>query len=178
MMHAENQLTFFSDEDIALKNSSKCNKSDAVAIKIYIDGAARNNPGPAGVGIYLKRGDKVLLEQGFFLGEKTNNQAEYLALVISLIFVEQYAKKEDQILIHSDSQLLVRQMTGIYAVRDEMLKKIKAVAIKLLQNYKATFCHVYRKDNIEADALANRGIDKKVSLPKKIEDILRAYQII
>ena len=177
MINSEKQLTFFSDES-TVENSQECQSSHNQIIKIYIDGAARNNPGPAGAGIVLKQDKKILFEQGFFLNQKTNNQAEYLALIISILFLEQYAQKGDSVAIYSDSQLLVRQMTGVYAVRDATLKKIKSVALELLENYKVSFCHVYRKDNQEADFLANRGIDKKTLLPKKIEDKMKAYQII
>lgn len=177
MNRSEKQLTFLS-EDAPVENPSECTASNNQSIKIYIDGAARNNPGPAGAGIFLKRDETVLFEQGFFLGKRTNNQAEYLALVISIFFVQEYAKKGESILIYSDSQLLVRQMTGIYIVRDPMLKKMQQLAMQLLSEYSVKFCHIYRSDNAQADLLANRGIDKKILIPKKIEDRMREYNII
>lgn len=177
MIRPDKQLTFLSDES-QIENPSVCSTSNNQIIKIYIDGAARNNPGPAGAGICLKRGENILFEQGFFLGQKTNNQAEYLALMISIFFLQEYAQKGESILIYSDSQLLVRQMTGVYVVRDSMLKRMQQIATQLLGVYSAQFCHVYRKDNTEADLLANRGIDKKISLPKKIEDKMKEFNII
>lgn len=177
MKKPDKQLTFLS-EDTPIENPLACGNGDQELIKIYIDGAARNNPGIAGAGICLKRGESTLFEQGFFLGVKTNNQAEYLALVISVFFVQEYAQKGDSILIYSDSQLLVRQMTGVYVVRDSMLKKMQQVANQLLASYLVKFCHVYRENNTQADLLANRGIDKKIPLPKKIEDKMSQYNII
>ncbi|MBI2345267.1 ribonuclease HI family protein [Candidatus Dependentiae bacterium] len=177
MSKSEKQLTFLSD-DAQIENSLECSTRNDQIVKIYIDGAARNNPGPAGAGIYIKRGDKILFEQGFFLGQKTNNQAEYLALIIGAFFIQEYAKKDESVLIYSDSQLLVRQMTGIYLVRDAILKKMQQIATELLRIYSVKFCHIYRQDNTQADFLANRGIDKKVVIPKKIEDKIREYNII
>lgn len=177
MKKPDKQLTFLS-EDTPIENSSDCGLNNNQIIKVYIDGAARNNPGNAGAGICLKRGENLLFEQGFFLGVKTNNQAEYLALVISIFFVQEYAQKGDPVLIYSDSQLLVRQMTGVYVVRDATLKKMQQVAHQLLAPYSVTFCHVYRENNVQADLMANRGIDKKVPLPKKIEDKMRQYTIL
>lgn len=177
MNKSEKQLTFLSD-DVQIENPLECSTRNNQVLKIYIDGAARNNPGPSGAGICFKRGENIVFEQGFFLGQRTNNQAEYLALVISVFFLQEYAQKGELVLIHSDSQLLVRQMTGVYAVRDAMLKKMQQIAMQLLSSYSVKFCHVYRENNTQADLLANRGIDKKVVLPKKIEDKIREYQII
>ncbi len=174
---SEKQLTFLSD-DTQIENPSECSNPHNKVIKIYIDGAARNNPGAAGAGICLKRGETTLFEQGFFLGIKTNNQAEYLALIISIFFAQEYAQKSDSILIYSDSQLLVRQMTGVYVVRDPILKKMQQLAMKLLELHSVKFCHIYRENNVQADMLANRGIDKKIPIPKKIEDKIQQYNII
>lgn len=177
-MTRENKQLNFLEEDSSLVNPKECDTQTIQTLKIYIDGAARKNPGPGGAGVFLKKGEESIFEQGFFLGERTNNQAEYFALLISIFFIEQYAKKGDLVLIYSDSQLLVRQMLGMYVVRDPMLKKMKQVAQEMLVGYKVKFCHIYREQNQQADLLANRGIDKKTPLPKKFLDIIRQHGIL
>ena len=125
----------------------------------------------------MKKGKETIFEQGFFLGDRTNNQAEYFALLLAIFFIDQYAQKGDLILIHSDSQLLVRQMLGMYVVRDPMLKKMKELAQHMLRGHDVKFCHIYREQNQQADLLANRGIDKKIALPKKFLDIIEQHSI-
>lgn len=144
---------------------------------MFIDGASRNNPGPAGAGFCLMRLDETVCEQGFFLGRCTNNQAEYLALLVGLHFVHEFIEKNQHLTIYSDSQLLVRQMNNMYKIRDPLLKKMQKLVREMLLGYTVTFCHVYREDNVRADFLANRGIDKKVPLPKRFLDILQQHEI-
>lgn len=176
--HQNKQLSCFSSEQFDIVNEERCDKSPKTAYKIYIDGASRNNPGLSGAGFSLSRDGKALCEQGFFVGIKTNNQAEYYALLLGLFFTKEYAQKGDTILIYSDSQLLVRQMTGIYRVKDETLKKMQSLAQLFMKDYSISFCHVLREYNVKADLLANRGIDKSVPLPKKFLDMLQHYNIV
>lgn len=160
------------------KNPAECEAAQPKVFKLYIDGAARKNPGPAGVGICIKLDDEVVVEQGFFVGTRTNNQAEYLGLLVGIFFMHNYVKKHDFFLIYSDSQLLVCQMTGVYKIRDPLLQKMHDVAHVLLQHYSFKFCHVYREHNVQADKMANRGIDKKVALPKKFVDMMQPYDVL
>lgn len=171
------QLTFLFQEP-ELINPVECESVKQATLKVYIDGAARNNPGPSGSGICLMREQAILFEQGFFVGTRTNNQAEYLGLLIASYFVKEYAKHHETILVYSDSQLLVRQMTGVYKVRDPLLKKMQFVAYELLRPYNVKFCHIYREHNVRADLMANRGIDKSVPLPKKFIDLMQHYGIL
>ena len=176
MKQSNKQLSFFdSDEDI--NNPKECDSVAQTVGRMHIDGASRNNPGKAGAGFCLQRGEVKLCEQGFFVGHRTNNQAEYFALLLGLYFAKEYLDLGDKLLVFSDSQLLVRQMTGEYKIRDPLLKKMKVVADYLIKNYKVTFCHVYREQNERADFLANRGIEKMVVMPKKFVDLLREYDI-
>ena len=163
------QLNLFSkdSEDAELVG---CN--DVNVWKLYTDGASRNNPGPSGVGFILLNNDKTICEQGFFIGNKTNNQAEYTALVSGIFFAKEFMSPNDKLAIYADSQLLIRQMNGQYRVKDAKLKQLQTVAYELLEGYQYSFCHVYRDQNTRADELANRGLDKKVPLPKKLVDIL------
>jgi len=177
------QLTFlFQDSELVnqpeLVNPIECQSEEPAILKVYIDGAARNNPGPSGSGICLMRGKTIVFEQGFFIGTRTNNQAEYLGLLVASYFVKEYAKHHEKILVYSDSQLLVRQMTGVYKVRDPFLKKMQFVAYELLQPYHVKYCHIYREHNVRADLMANRGIDKSIPLPKKFVDLMQHYEVL
>ncbi len=151
-------------------------------LDVYIDGAARGNPGPAGAGICIKYNNKPVLEKGFYLKEKTNNQAEYMGLICALILVEDIAQKMElkkpQLAIFSDSELLVKQMKHEYKIKNAMLAKLKKVADSLLRNYNHRFFHIVREKNKQADKLANLGIDKKIKIPATITQILSDYGLL
>ncbi len=182
MIYEKKQLTFFDqdpeEESILINNSVECDNLDLKSWEMHIDGASRNNPGNAGAGFCLQKQKVVVCEQGFFVGHRTNNQAEYFALLLGLYFAKEYLKPKEKLLIFSDSQLLVRQMTGVYKIRDPLLLKMKTIAQVLMKNYQVSFCHVYREFNQRADFLANRGIDKMVFMPKKFLDILLEHDIV
>ncbi len=146
--------------------------------QLFVDGASRNNPGPSGAGIYILKNDILFIKCGYYLGIKTNNQAEYLALLLGLIIVMEHMQSQDQVHIISDSQLLVRQLMGIYKVRHPLLHILYSVCRKKMTVVNATISHVLRAENSEADAMANEGVDMKIFPPKqyiaqlKNEDIL------
>lgn len=145
---------------------------------VYIDGASRNNPGKSGAGIFIKKDDQVVCQEGFYLGIKTNNQAEYYALLLGLFLLKQYAKPDDTALLASDSQLLVRQVQGIYKVKNEGLRPLHALARKIIADMSIEFMHVMRTDNVDADLLANQGIDTKKTLPKEFTALLMEHDIV
>lgn len=169
------QLNFFTTQE---QPEQSVNCKDPEAWQLYIDGASRNNPGLAGVGFCLKKDSKVVCEQGFFVGRKTNNQAEYMALLAGVFFAKEFLKESDKLTVFSDSQLLVRQMSGQYRVKDAQLKKLQAIAYDILSGYTYSFCHIYREDNTRADELANRGIDKKTPFPKRFLDKLKLLDVM
>jgi ribonuclease HI len=138
---------------------------------IFIDGASRNNPGPAGIGIVIKKDKKTIAEHGYSIGILTNNQAEYYALLVALHHLEEITKN-GKIIIITDSQLLARQIDGIYRVRDAKLQVLHRKCIYLLKKYSWTIKHVLREYNKSADALANQGIDEKIKLPNHLSKIL------
>jgi ribonuclease HI len=144
---------------------------------IYFDGASRNNPGPAGAGIYITQNDTVLFKQGFFLESKTNNQAEYLAFLLALFVVEKILNLNAPMRIFSDSELLVCQITGNYRIKNEIIAKIKTAIDPLLENKKYTITHILREKNQIADKLANQGINKKISLPPEFTKYLERHDI-
>lgn len=136
-------------------------------IRLFVDGASRNNPGPAGAGLYIIKNNEVVDKQGYFLGKKTNNQAEYLALLLGLSAIRDYCSPEDRLEIVSDSQLLIRQLQGAYKVRNQELIPLYLAAKKILSSYDHVASHVMRHDNTHADALANKGIDEKIRIPSE-----------
>lgn len=145
--------------------------------ELFVDGASRGNPGAAGAGIYIKKEGKKFLGKGFYLQTKTNNEAEYLALVIGIYFLKSEVQPGDRVRIISDSELLVKQMRGEYRVRKEELKKLYLAANQESSFFSPRFEHVLRAKNTHADALANDGVDKRTSLPTKLIDTLRSYDI-
>ena len=146
--------------------------------KLFIDGAARKNPGPAGAGIFLMDPSKKSIHKGFFLGIKTNNQAEYLALILGIYYFLELRQHENETLsIISDSELLVRQMTGQYKVRNQELIKLQQMAFHLLRQVPFCICHVLRIYNKTADELANKGIDEKIAVPEACIKLLQAHDI-
>jgi ribonuclease HI len=144
---------------------------------LFIDGASRKNPGPSGAGIYLLKDSELLLKKGFYLGIKTNNQAEYLALLIGLFFVQRFFQQGDTVRIVSDSELLVKQIKAEYRVKNSELQPLHAVGLKMMRAMQAQIGHVLRADNAEADAMANEGIDKKVPLPADFIEMIRAHAL-
>lgn len=139
--------------------------------KLYVDGASRNNPGLSGAGVYLIKDGVDVVKQGFFLGKKTNNQAEYLALLLGIYFAQRHLKHNDTLLIHADSELLIKQMRGEYRVNNPELKHLYDCIKSRLVGLNYTLRHVMREYNGVADKLANLGIDKRLPLPFEIKEI-------
>lgn len=145
--------------------------------RLSVDGASRGNPGPAGAGIYLQKENEPVLQIGYFLGNKTNNEAEYLALLIGVILFKKEAPKTAQLSVISDSQLLIFQLEGKYKVKHPEMKKLNSAVVKELQGVPVTFTHVERQYNSKADELANQGVDTKRTLPLKVLDILGTHEL-
>lgn len=156
------QLSLFTPQERETSSPS------GVVWHLYVDGASRNNPGPAGAGIYILKNGEPFLKRGFYLGEMTNNQAEYTALLLSLFLVESYLHPDDELHIFSDSQLMIRQLQGSYKVRSH-LKSLYDKAQAFLSSKKCMLNHIEREKNKIADALANQGIDKKISVPHEFQ---------
>jgi ribonuclease HI len=126
---------------------------------LMVDGAARGNPGEAGCGavIYDETGT-VRQELCSYLGKATNNVAEYEGLLMGLEAVLRLGGS--RLKVQSDSELLVRQLNGLYRVKDEKLKPLYQRAMALLQRFESyRIIHVRREQNQQADRLANRAID-------------------
>jgi len=129
-----------------------------MAIEVYIDGAARGNPGPAGIGVVIKDGPKLIEEIGAYIGKSTNNIAEYMALVRGLEEVLIRGFKSAS--FYSDSELLVKQLNGEYKVKHENLVPLHYHVLTLVDRMKDfSIKHVTREKNEHADKMANEGID-------------------
>jgi len=130
------------------------------ATRIHIDGAARGNPGPAGVGILIMGPDGQVVERIHrSIGEATNNVAEYRALLLALERARELGCSEIE--VYSDSELLVRQLQGRYQVKHPVLRVLHAKARDRIAGFRRfDITHVPREENVEADALANRGIQE------------------
>ena len=130
-------------------------------IYINCDGACRGNPGPGAIGIIIRGEDKkiVLKEHKEYIGETTNNQAEYRAVIKSLKLAKNFTNKS--IHIFSDSKLLVNQMNGEYKVKDKKIKVLYDEVIKLEKFFQdVKYEHVKREKSDEADRLANAILDE------------------
>jgi len=131
----------------------------ATRLIIYTDGAARGNPGPAGAGaVASDESGNVVDEACRFLGEATNNVAEYSALVLALERAGELGAR--QVEIRADSELVVRQMKGEYKIRNEKLRELAGRVARLARGFdEVRYVHVRREYNRAADRLANRAID-------------------
>ncbi len=131
---------------------------------IHTDGASRGNPGKAGIGVAIFDKDYHLIEDVCsFIGESTNNVAEYQAMILAAQkSIAYHAKK---VIFKTDSELLVRQINGEYRVKSPNILPLYNHLMKLLSKIPAwKIQHVRREENVIADALANRGIDSTTEI--------------
>ena len=142
--------------------------SDSKVLNIYTDGASRGNPGAAACAYLIEQDGMPTIEEADCLGQMTNNQAEYTALVRALERALQLGAQH-RLLIHSDSELMVKQMNGEYRVKNEELRDLYRQACKLRDRFdgSVTIRHVRRAQNKRADTLCNEALDgKRLSMPR------------
>lgn len=127
--------------------------------KLFTDGGARGNPGPAAAGVVLKDdGGKVVKEMGMYLGICTNNEAEYRALILGLKMALKQEVSELECFL--DSELVVKQLNGKYKVKNPNLKVFFDSVKKLEFEFSdVTYKHVFRTNNKEADSVVNQVLD-------------------
>jgi len=134
---------------------------DDATLEIYTDGASRGNPGPASYGFVFTDGDHVLYEESEFLGTRTNNQAEYHAVLNA---IERAREMHDGPLrVHSDSKLLVNQLNGEWKVKDRELRQLYDAVQKAMEGVSVRFSH-HTRDNefvTVADQLCNDTLDRE-----------------
>jgi ribonuclease HI len=133
-----------------------------MSYQIYSDGASRGNPGPSGIGAVILKDGEIVHEISKYIGQTTNNVAEYEALLAALDYCVK--KKLSPVEILADSQLVIRQLTGHYKVKHPNIIPLHEKARKYLAHLDVTgFKHIPREQNKHADWLSNEGIDKYFS---------------
>ena len=127
-------------------------------IKAYIDGACSGNPGKAGIGVvFYNEKDEQIFELSYYLGNATNNIAEYQSLIAALKKAKDIGS--DDLIVYTDSELMARQINGFYKVRNEKLKLLFREAKELLANFKSVKVrHISRNENKYADNLAQQAV--------------------
>ena len=145
-------------------------------IIVYTDGGSRGNPGPAAAGFVLtdEKGNQ-LQAKGIFLGRKTNNEAEYSGLVKALEAVKKLSA--EQVIIFSDSELLVKQINGQYRVKSDNIRPLYQQANELLSQFKNwKIQHVLRDKNKIADGLVNQALDSKHDVESRPTNRIRKIE--
>lgn len=139
-------------------------REKARQVVVHTDGAARGNPGPAGIGAVIEMPvGHVVRRIARSIGVRTNNQAEYEAVIAGLRAAQEL--QAQQVTLMLDSQLVARQLRGVYKVRDAELKKLFETASTLMKSFKRlAVMHVPRARNAAADRLANEGIDGNITV--------------
>lgn len=128
---------------------------------IFTDGASRGNPGPASYGFVIKENNKILYQEGKYIGRATNNVAEYTAVLQALKYI-QNLKDVKEVAVFADSKLVAEQLSGNFKIKAKHLKPIiEQIKILSLELGGVFFSHVPRWQNIQADKLANIALDKK-----------------
>jgi ribonuclease HI len=130
-------------------------------VKIFSDGGARGNPGPSGIGavIFDEKGQNILGEYKKYIGETTNNQAEYQAVVLGL--EKAFELKATEIDFFLDSELVCKQINGEYKIKNADFQPHFIKIYNLKQKFKKTsFTHIRREKNKVADRLVNEAIDE------------------
>lgn len=132
-------------------------------IEMYTDGGSRNNPGPAAVGVWIPTLNQ---KYGEYIGEKTNNEAEYEALIFGLKKIKQLQgkgkAKGSVVECFLDSELVVKQLKHEYKLQEKHIQELFLQIWNLMLDFKqVNFTHIPREKNKEADALVNKALDKK-----------------
>lgn len=133
-------------------------------LEIYIDGASKGNPGPSGVGVIICRGPETLKNLSVYIGDATNNVAEYTALIYAL--QEALIMGACKVKVNTDSELLYRQVKKVYKIKSRNLLALYNQAVHLLSAFQeAAINHIPRENNRGADKLATKAV--KDALAKK-----------
>ena len=140
---------------------------ETLQLILYIDGASRGNPGSAGAGVWITdREGKEIVRMSRYLGHKTNNEAEYWALLLGLREAKRLGG--NSIRIFTDSELIERQVKGLYRVKDLNLKILHRTVIRNLREFASFEIEsIPREQNREADRLANQAIQRRIKREKE-----------
>ncbi len=131
----------------------------SMQVDIYTDGGARGNPGPAGIGAVIKHNGKVIAAAKKFIGEATNDQAEYRAVLLAMETA--HTLGATALVVHLDSELVASQLARKFKVKDAELAKLCIQVWNLSHHFSSIQYHwIPREKNYEADALVNEAIDE------------------
>jgi ribonuclease HI len=127
---------------------------------LHVDGGARGNPGPAAIGVVVSEPEgEVVTTLSDTIGETTNNVAEYRALLRGIELAAEYGAREIQVI--NDSELVARQLTGVYKVKHPAMQELHRQALAALRGFERwSIRSVPRAENAEADALVNEALDR------------------
>jgi len=187
--YADNRAIYTENKEQFIQETLKMAKNDIESFRlnkfingekmktlnIYTDGGARGNPGPAGIGAVFKLGEETVAHYKDYIGETTNNQAEYMAVVLAVSKLSEHSY--NQVNFFLDSQLVVNQMNGLYKIKNEDLKPLYRQIKDNLIFEKYTFNYISREKNQEADKLVNLAIDDYLKSKKFVldKDILHFF---
>lgn len=131
--------------------------------QVWTDGGSRGNPGHAAIGLHIRYSNGETYSENKYIGDKiTNNQAEYTALLCAIKHLVAEGDVE-KVLVYADSELMVKQIKGLYMVKDTKIKVIYDKIIKMLPNFKEfAIMHIPREQNKFADSLVNESLDRKL----------------
>jgi ribonuclease HI len=136
-----------------------------ITVTVFTDGGARGNPGPSAIGVQIiDDKNEVLSELSEYIGHATNNVAEYTAVQRALEHMQEFFddSKAVQVALNLDSQLVERQLNGVYKVKEpELLTYFDTIKTLMNEFASVTFTHVMREDNKEADRLVNQALDSQ-----------------
>lgn len=137
-----------------------------MTITVHSDGGARGNPGPAAIGVTIESSEQMLAEISEYIGETTNNIAEYTAVLRGLETLQTLNTATDSVIDWKlDSELVVKQLSGEYKVKNPGLQPLhQAIQDKRAAFSHLTFSHVRREENKEADRLVNEALNKQAKL--------------
>lgn len=131
-----------------------------MVLEIFTDGACSGNPGPAGIGVIITEQGKIVAEISEDIGPATNNIAEYTAVIYAL--QEALIRRADEVLLCTDSELLYKQVLGIYEVKNANIQPLFSQIKHLIKGFRRfTIRHVPREQNKDADRLAKKAISKE-----------------
>jgi ribonuclease HI len=153
------------EKAVALLEGSEAEEEQApsyIRLRLYSDGAARGNPGPAGAGaVLVEPSGQVVDRLGKFLGHQTNNYAEYQGLLLGLRRARELGVREVE--VFADSELMIRQLGGRYQVKSPSLRPLYEEALKVLNEFeRVKLVHVPREMNRAADEMSNKAIEERM----------------
>lgn len=131
------------------------------SLTAYIDGGSLGNPGPAGIGVIIDGAEDGRINIRKRIGHQDNNVAEYVALLEALQFAVE--ARASALHVFSDSEIVVKQMTGEYTCRSTRLYSLHWTCVKLARSLEFSISHIPRESNVEANRLANSALRKKIS---------------